>query len=99
MIDRRLMVFAAMFLAAVTARAQTSTLRVRAVHSGAPVVGATVRADSVARLTDASGLAVLALGSGERMIITQRIGFLPDTLRLQLRPAQDTTVDVELEAQ
>lgn len=81
------------------AHAQTSTVRVQVQHAGVPVAGATVRSDTVVRTADATGLAVLALGAGNHTIITQRIGFLPDTLQLALRVAQDTTIEVELAEQ
>ena len=61
-----------------------------------PVAGALVRSGSVARLSDAIGVARLVLGSGERRISITRLGFEPQTVVVRLRAAQDTTIDVRL---
>ena len=62
-----------------------------------PVEGATVRSGRIARSTDAAGQATLLLPPGAHVVVVARIGFVPDTLRLTLRPAQDTSVTVQLE--
>lgn len=58
------------------------------------VVGASVRADSLTRASDAQGRAILPLSAGVHLITVAAIGFLPETLTV--RAAHDTTVTVEL---
>ncbi|HEX8848256.1 MAG TPA: TonB-dependent receptor [Gemmatimonadaceae bacterium] len=76
-----------------------ATLRARVESDGAPVLAAVVHSGAIGARTDSSGMAVLSLPAGDRVIVTRRIGFAPDTLRLTLRPAQDTTVTVALREQ
>ncbi|HYW07652.1 MAG TPA: TonB-dependent receptor, partial [Longimicrobium sp.] len=59
-----------------------------------PVAGATVRADAVTARTDAAGIAIVSLLTGERTITVTKLGFAATTLTLRLRA--DTTVAVTL---
>jgi iron complex outermembrane receptor protein len=61
-----------------------------------PLEGVVVRSNRVAAPTDATGTATLRLAPGPHSIISTRIGFLPDTTPLTLRPRQDTTITVLL---
>jgi iron complex outermembrane receptor protein len=64
-----------------------------------PVHRAAVRAPGVTRLTDTSGIATLMVRSGPITLVVTRIGLVPDTVQLDLRPRQDTTLVVEVEEQ
>lgn len=74
-----------------------ATLRLRVLHDSTAVAGARVTAGGLAVVTGAGGTAVLRLPPGPATLVTTRIGFLPDTVRLTLRSAQDTAVVVRLE--
>lgn len=63
------------------------------------VEGAIVRAGSVGATSRADGVAILRLDAGTHAIVTTRLGYRPDTMRLTLRVAQDTSVVVRLVAQ
>lgn len=80
-----------------------ATVAVTVRHEASPVEGAIVRAVDlprpVAAQTDARGAATLRLPPGARVLVTTRLGFRADTLRLALRAGQDTAVVVRLEAQ
>ncbi|CAN5327446.1 hypothetical protein BH23GEM2_BH23GEM2_20480 [soil metagenome] len=90
-------------LAAEPARAQTAqnadsaVLRVLVLHDSLPVERALVRAGQVTRLTDTAGAATLLLAPGAHTVLVTRLGFLPRRFEVTLRPAQDTTVAVQLE--
>ncbi|HEX9939305.1 MAG TPA: TonB-dependent receptor [Longimicrobium sp.] len=71
------------------------TVTVRA--EGAPVPGATIRADSATAQTDSAGVAVVTLAPGDRTLAVRKLGFEVQTLTLSLRAGQDTAVTVELE--
>src|SRR5689334_1487635 len=94
---------AAIVAAASLARAahgQTTpaTVRVSVRHDSLAVAGALVRVvDGPAARTDARGAATLRPDAGERVLITSRLGYRPDTLRLALRAGLDTAVVVGLE--
>jgi iron complex outermembrane receptor protein len=74
----------------------TATLSVEVRADSAPVMSAIVRAGSVAAQTDASGRARLVLRRGVHQLITSRLGFVPDTVRLTL--TGDTSISVHLQA-
>ncbi|MBC7896855.1 MAG: TonB-dependent receptor plug domain-containing protein, partial [Cytophagaceae bacterium] len=84
--------------AQVTRSDSLARLRVTVQHEGATVEGVVVRAGRVAVLTNAAGEATLALVAGSHAVIATRLGLRPDTLAIALRPAQDTTVTMNLEA-
>ncbi|MGZ8458346.1 MAG: TonB-dependent receptor plug domain-containing protein, partial [Gemmatirosa sp.] len=88
-------------LAAQVAPDSLATVRVTVRHGDAPVAGAIVRTVDLPRpigaQTDARGLATLRMPAGGRVLVASRLGFRPDTLRLALRVAQDTTVVAQLE--
>ena len=54
--------------------------------------------DSTGGLTDARGVITLQLLPGARAVLSTRVGFRPDTLRVQLAAGQDTSVVVTIEA-
>jgi iron complex outermembrane receptor protein len=74
----------------------TARLSVTVRSDTAPVPSAIVRSGRVAAQTDADGLARLALRRGTHLVITSRLGFVPDTVSLTL--AADTSIIVQLEA-
>jgi outer membrane receptor for ferrienterochelin and colicins len=55
-----------------------------------------VRAGSIGALTDSGGAASLRLPAGPQTIIVSRLGFIPDTISLEIAPAADTAIDVQL---
>lgn len=78
-----------------------ASVTIIAVHDTTPVDAAIVRAlggpidglpHPVSARTDARGVATLRLPAGERLLVASRFGYRPDTIRLQLRAGQDTTV-------
>jgi iron complex outermembrane receptor protein len=78
------------------AHAQESVhVTVRVLHLDAPVAGATVRADGRSAVTGVRGAATLALAAGPHAVVIERLGFEPDTVRLDLA-ARDTAVTVQL---
>lgn len=74
-----------------------STLRVQVTHDGTPLERAVVRAAGVRRVTDTAGTVVLILPSGPHTLLVSRIGYLPDTTHMVLRPGIDTSVVVDLQ--
>ena len=64
--------------------------------AGAPVPDAGVRSGRVGAQTDGAGRATLVLAPGPRTVIVAKIGYAPDSLRLQVRLGLDTTVTVAL---
>lgn len=60
-----------------------------------PVIGATARSGSIVAFTDSSGRATLQLSAGSQRIVVGKLGFVPDTLLVELGP-RDTTIDVQL---
>ena len=70
------------------------TVRVRNVAE--PISGAVVRAGSLGALTDSTGNAKLRLVAGLQTITVSRLGFVPDTISIEMAPAADTAVDVQL---
>ncbi len=98
-------VFAVLLTVATTAGASQAqvpdslaTLRVRVLHDSIPIEAAMVRSGRVGSMTDHDGLATLRLAAGAHLVIVARIGFRPDTARLDLRAEQDTSLTVRLEA-
>lgn len=57
-----------------------------------------VRAGRVGSLSGATGEVILSLAAGQHEVVASRLGFVPDTLRIALRAAQDTSVTMDLEA-
>jgi iron complex outermembrane receptor protein len=79
-----------------------ATVRVTVRHGDDAVPGAVVRAlgtPATGAQTDARGSATLRLPAGPQALVTSRLGFLPDTLRLTLRAGQDTALVVALTEQ
>ena len=77
-----------------TVPAGSLTVRVR--NQAEPIPGAVVHAGSLGALTDSAGNAKLQLPAGPHTIVIGRLGFVPDTLSLELAPGADTTIDVQL---
>ena len=71
------------------------TVRARAAN-GQPIEGASVTAGRVRAGTDAQGMARLAPPAGPARIAVTRLGFLPDTLVLDVSARADTLLDVIL---
>src|SRR5256885_11884878 len=76
--------------------AQTSTIHVRVHPAGIPGERARVRADGVSAMTDISGTATLRAAPGPRAVVVRKLGFISDTISLDVRPGADTTLDFEL---
>jgi hypothetical protein len=74
-----------------------ATVRVAVRHENEPIAGATVRAESVSVVTDASGAAILRLPPGRLTILALRLGFAPDSATVLLRAGQDTSIVFALE--
>lgn len=85
------------FCVAFPAAAQDATVRVRVEHEGAPLSGARVSTDTLARTTTASGSVLLRVPTGTRWILATRIGFAPDSLQVTLAAGADTTITLTLE--
>jgi len=69
---------------------ETGHVTVRAhAPDGRPIEGAFVNAGRLRAETDAEGAAKLALPAGPARIAVTRLGFLPDTLRLDVRAGMD----------
>ena len=77
-----------------TIPAGSLTVRVR--HLAEPIPGAVIRAGSLGALTDSAGNATLRLPAGSQTVIVGRLGFVPDTLSLEIAPASDTAIEVQL---
>lgn len=76
--------------------APTATVHVTVRSAAGPVAGALVSSGRVGAATNDSGIAVLHLQAGAASIMTRRIGFAPDTLRLILAEGADMTASVQL---
>ncbi len=74
----------------------SGSLTVRVRHLTEPVSGAVVRAASRGALSDSVGNASLRLPAGPQRIIISRLGFVPDTLSVEIVPAADTAIEVQL---
>jgi iron complex outermembrane receptor protein len=90
--------FVAAGLAATSAHAQDSlaTLRIRVMAGSEVVVGAAVRAGALTRNTDALGIASFRLRPGHHVVSVVRLGFVPDTVSIELRARMDTLLVVDL---
>ncbi|MEP6992663.1 MAG: TonB-dependent receptor [bacterium] len=77
---------------AAPAEAGPAILHVIVRDGAASVAGALVSKGRASQLTDATGAATLRLPSGAAMVVTRRIGYASDTLRLVLAAGSDTTV-------
>ncbi len=79
---------------------ETASVRIRVRSDSSaharPLDMVTVRSGSIVRLTDRLGDAKLQLSSGAHTVTVARLGFIPDTLSLQLRSNADTTIVVVL---
>ena len=76
--------------------APAATVHVTVRSAAGPVAGALVSSGRVSAATNDSGIAVLHLQAGAASIVTRRIGFAPDTLRLMLAEGADITASVQL---
>ena len=81
-----------------------ATLRVLVTAQGTPLADAAVRARAADRSdasgsTDGAGIAILRLAPARYTLTAARIGFRPGSLVIALRPAQDTSVSLDLEAE
>ena len=65
-------------------------------HLAQPIPGAVIRAGSLGALTDSAGNATLRLPAGPQTLITSRLGFIPDTLSLEIVAGADTAIEVQL---
>ena len=72
------------------------SLMVRVRHLAEPIPGAVVRSGPYGALTDSTGVATLRLPAGPQTIIVSRLGFVPDTIGLEIRPLADTAIEVQL---
>jgi len=75
-----------------------ATARIQVEHDGNPVEAALVRSGRLVRQTDHDGLALLRLMAGRHTVIVSRIGYRADSSHVVLRPGQDTTLTIRLEA-
>ena len=75
------------------------TVRVSVRAESTPVEGAVVRSGPVAAQTDPRGEAELQLAPGAQRLIVSRLGFLPETLAVEVRAGAVTAVTVALEEQ
>lgn len=80
----------------VTDTIPSGSLTVHARHLTEPIAGAVVRAGSFGALTDSVGNATLRLPAGPHRVIVGRLGFVPDTLSVEIVPAADTAIEVQL---
>jgi outer membrane receptor for ferrienterochelin and colicins len=69
---------------------------VRVQRQGEPVAGAVVRADTLRRVTDGQGEVRLLLTAGTHALRIGAIGFLPETVTVDLLPPRDTTITLAL---
>ncbi len=77
-----------------TVRSASLTVHVR--HLTEPISGAVVRTGSLGALTDSAGDARFRLPPGPHRIVVSRLGFVPDTISVEIAPAQDTAIEVQL---
>ncbi len=96
------MVLGVMLAVPVLLCAQDSTapavVRVHVTSSAGDLAGATVAIAAVTALTDRAGRAELRLPVtlNEAVLVARRIGFLPESLTIRLRPGLDTTLSLTL---
>lgn len=72
--------------------ARTATVHIQTSTASGPAPGVVVSSGSIAVQTDASGRAVLRLPPGPASIRVRRLGFAPDSARLELRSGTDTAI-------
>jgi iron complex outermembrane receptor protein len=82
-----------------TAQEVRGTVRVSVQHDSTPVQGAIVRSGRVAAQTDRRGEAALQLPPGLQSVTIARLGFVPETLAVDVRANVDTLLTVSLEEQ
>ncbi len=74
----------------------SGSLTVHVRHLSEPIPGTVIRAGSFGALTDSAGNATLRLPAGPQTLITSRLGFIPDTLSLEIVAGADTAIEVQL---
>lgn len=72
------------------------SLTVRVRNLAEPIASAVVRAGPIGTLTDSAGNVSLRLPAGPQTITVSRLGFVPDTMLVEIAPAVDTTIEVQL---
>ena len=93
------LVVQALFLFALSAYAQTASLRVEVRHEGAGVADAAVVVNGTTHRTDDTGVLSIDLPSGAVEIVVAKEGLAPTSLTIELRPGETRTVTLELERQ
>ena len=74
----------------------SGSLTVHVRNVAEPISGAVVRAGSIGALTDSTGTAKFRLSAGLQTITVSRLGFVPDTISIEIAPVADTAIDVQL---
>jgi iron complex outermembrane receptor protein len=82
-----------------TDSARPATRRVTVVSDSSAVRAATVKAGATAWRTDSAGRAVRRLAAGSHVVIATRVGLYPDSVQVDLRAGQDTSLILVLRAQ
>ncbi|HEX6314049.1 MAG TPA: TonB-dependent receptor plug domain-containing protein, partial [Gemmatimonadaceae bacterium] len=73
--------------------AQGSTLRVRVITADSqPLVGVSIRVDSLRARTDTSGRATLSLPPGRNRVHFTRFGYAPDSIQVDARAGGDSSI-------
>lgn len=72
--------------------AGTATVRVAVATAAGPAPGVVVSSGRRATQTDEQGRAVLRVAPGPALVIVRRLGFAPDSARLDLRAGADTSI-------
>ena len=90
-----------MLVSAGVANAQDlrATVRVAVLHDSLPLQGAVVQSGVLVTRSDSRGEAVLRLPPGRQSLSVSRLGFLPETLSVDIRAGSDTLVTVTLQEQ
>jgi outer membrane receptor for ferrienterochelin and colicins len=88
-----------LYSVAVSAHAQSSTLRVEVQIDEKPAAAVTVVVNGTSHTTDAQGLLVIAVPAGTVEITAVKEGFNPATTSLRLAAGQEQRVLIELEPQ
>ena len=77
-----------------TIPANVLTVNVRSTTG--PIPGAVVHSGPVGAIADSLGTAVLRLPAGPQTIVVARLGFIPDTVAVQITPGADSVIHVQL---
>lgn len=72
--------------------ARTVTVHIQTSMASGPAVGVVVSSGGIASQTDANGRTVLRLPAGLTVLRLRRLGFAPDSARLDLPPGTDTSI-------